>query len=292
MRILILAILSTMLLASCNNMVAPEQPIVTVDSIEPSTTADEVVEAIQSELDQPYFWIGDDVDASLKQLNDKTIHPAYLDMQPEELVNLIDKENTIIPIITAQEAANISAGILKESYGIELNMLSIVLSEYRGVWIITNQDFSDPGPLIYINYTTGVVELIDCAQEIPDGMPVNEAYTVTSTDEHGFITGNWDETHPNYDKLSEELKGELLTQLNGSLLLNGKNILTLKLREHTGNGNIYEMNGTFTFDVVLEDGRMLEIFASNERAIYEYDFDGYPLRGYYIRSADLATLGQ
>ncbi len=283
----ILVAVTALALTACTEA-EPQQPVVTQDNIEPTTTADEVVEAVQSELDFNHYWLGDLDDATFVTFFERTMGTAPTEEDYDSFYEEAAKQKAINPIITPQEAANIAGEILVSMYGAEKDVLDqqMFMHVDEDYWVVYQVDFSsDIAYQVLIDHTTG--SIIYCyynviAQEYTDRMqstPIDPSYTPSQDAPMLAADGHWDVESEGYTTTIDRLKLELKSELEGSILLQNVAITAIEVYQQQ-----HEINaGLLSFVITLDDGRELSAARSIQAIPYtSFDHDGYPLRAYTI----------
>ncbi len=278
-----------LLLVGCTGRTEPQQPVITTDDIEPNTTADEVVEAAQSEMNYPYFWLAENGEENIElAINGELVgYNINNDSDVDILKATVAQQQTITHIITAQEAANIAGEILEYSFGVDEELLAKMDLYLDGEnWRIDTGSTPPYQYQVIVDNTTGA--LISAAFTPTYDMdyinrmnasPVDAAYIIVegSTAEGSIQDGYWNREGEEFNDTVNRLQAELEKQLTDSPILQGATIV-----EITENGtDLINFEVELSNKRTLEAGRLLNIdrFTS-------FNYDGYGLRAYYFKYSE------
>ncbi len=285
-RILPILIVVT-LFFGCTETVETEQPIITADSIEPETTADEVIEALQGEENFGYFWYGEDLVATMNFAEIDGIE--YTEADLTQIRNDILAQQAIETKVTAQEAANIAGNVLVTDFGGDKDEISQVLQMYVDDigWIVSGTVEGKAYFWAAVDHITGEIQAVNYfrnetahLKEIQES-PVHEAF-VYMMDGDKVVSGYWDREHPSFAELTDQLAEELRNELEGSAILNSASIAEIKYVATDYNDYILE------YEVILDNGQIIRTTRewADMVAHTEFDHEGYPLRAYVFRYQD------
>ncbi len=282
--------LALIMLSSCTAAIDNTQPVITADSIEPNTTADEVVEAVQAEMNYPYFWIAEDGEGNIKlaEAGELIGYEEATESDLDILRRTITQQQSIDPILTAQEAANIAGDVLKHELGAseeELANMNLYLDSET--WRIDDNYKPPYSYTVEINHTTAALESVfyiptfdvEYAERILES-PVDEAFEPIGMQDYIGLSGSWDLEHPKYPETIDKLTGELTNLLTDSQILQSAEIIDI---EPAHNDTV----DTIEFKISLNNNRVLTANRIFNTAMYtSFDFDGYPLRAYSFKYQD------
>ncbi len=287
MKIVLAVFMVALLFCGCDAVAEPETPVVTTDDIEPNTTADEVVNALQEMENFDYFWFGESLEETLA---------AWNSFNPDEVASEVNFQQSIQTVITAQEAANIVGNILVAEFGMEKEiigqeMLLEITKTAPDYWAVHSRGYEYSFDA-QLNHTTGEIKSFSCTasssieQHFKNLMAIqpNEAFVVTATylydaDEIEYIEGYWDRNHPGFNSAVEAMKTELVRELSGSGILNSANITDIQLVQDETHLNKPE------FTISLDNSEKLTALKLD--GYTDYDYNGYPLSAYSFRYDDI-----
>ncbi len=298
MRILLVLFMVVTLLCGCVTIAKPEQPVVTPDDIEPNTTADEVVEAVQSEMAYSYFWIGEDIEATMAIARANEDFADFSQEQFKVLETEALMQQSYNPLITAHEAAQIAGAVFEQEYGLpqesfEPMTLAIqrVTDTGDGEWIARAELADKPYfALVELDFVTG--EILSCEfsyvyhidkeeqfNELVEGATLHEAFEVTVAGE-AMIIGEWDSNHEAFNPMIDQYKEDIKTTLEGAFMLHGDSVASVELVDDV-------LPHSLQFNVTLSNDRMIVVSIPNAIMMYtDIDTEGYPLRHFSMNTPE------
>ncbi len=292
-------------LFGCSVVPDSSAPVTTSDNIEPSTTVDDVVAATPVEKVYPYLWLAQNPEPSMELI---ATDPRFADMNEslneedwirDDYLDQLIRESEIDYIVTPEEAANLAGSIFEESFGFTFDEdtpinLQLLTDGTTATWLVSN----DPAFFfaladvewvftLEINATTGALDFL---WSRPHSMGFyadmfeeeKKPSFVTLEGEFKSLIGYWDETHPEFENDMTEIKDMLLSQIEGSLLLQGASVV--KMEETFGVLEISDTEKTeeLRILVTLDDGRKMLFYDGSEIATTYYDTGEYPLKMFSV----------
>ncbi len=299
--ILMLSLCVMLSLFGCSAVPDSSAPVTTTDDIRPSTTVDEVVAATPVEKVYPYLWLAEDPEQSMELIATDARFASLNENLGEEdwiwddFLGQLKREGEIDYIVTPEEAANLAGSIFEESFGLTFNeempiSLQLLTDGTTAIWYITNTlDLSSVDWLyaLEINATTGEIGYLTSG---PDYMGFyadmfeteKKPSFVTLEGEFNSLIGYWDETHPQFKNDMTEIKDMLLSEIEGSLLLQGASVV--KMEETFNEMVVDDTRHTEELRVLvtLDDGRKMLFYDGYDIATSYYDIGEYPLKMFSV----------
>lgn len=307
---IILCALLTISLAAC----ADEETIVTSDNLQPSLNVQVALEQ-QAGGGQTYqyIWLAQDPDTTIENyrisyekqlekmvqetnssdLSTQTSYETYEQAMEEELSyyrNELEKERSLDPVITSQEAANISGRILEENYGLDLTQRTLYLScsktEVSGTerlqWYIhlyEDEDgilFSSAESNIVLDATTGEIVTAEYTPSYEEYQTTLEnlpsCYEPTGDPDATGSYGFYKVDDPSFEEFRKTVSEQIRDALNQSALASGVGVDSIDVRATDG----AVKNEYLTVSICYDNGNTALLTALKPYACDE----NFPLRGF------------
>ena len=293
-----------------------QKSVVTRDSLQPNSNVQAALEQqAGGGKNYNYVWFAEDIDRAIEeyrnsykqdleqfnesiQSGDLSAKQEYESFQKEMEQELacareeLEKERLLDPVVSAQEAANLAGLVLEKNYGIDLSQKELRLScmkiHVNGIdrlqWHAVLDEEAD-GSLfssctadVTLDATTG--ELVTAEyypsyeeyQSISSSLP--ECYQPTDDPDALGVYGFYKVDDPAFDEFKQKVSEQIHNALSQSVLANGANVSGIEICAVDG----AVKNETLSISVTYDNGNTALL--TSTRPSVNYDFGGYPLRGY------------
>lgn len=296
-------------------------PVVTEDDLTPASAAQE---AIQQEAGSGktyrYFWPAEDLQRAERELRSQ-LEEQYQEIlqqmgggTEEDRASLDENMQAILesnlenweaqgrltPTVSAQEAADLAGRAMEQVYGVDLSVgeLTLDLTQiYHGstsaqagqpkgmIWTVIGQGQGTNGFSCTINAETAAYENIRYSESDENIAKAEQtpragcSYALDGAGEYWV----WDVHSPDFEPLLQTMMDEVSIALSGSLLVDGALVTGA---EYTPRAGEEEEPSWLIFCIHCDNGRDYYLTDGRLHFYPEYDFDGYPLRGYDFYASD------
>lgn len=310
----VLLALTLALCAAAGCAASESQPVVTEDDLAPFSIVTEPAEGAGettgggTEKSYAYDWPPEHIGEALEQMRREGAVSAVLqepDATTEEQLNATmklyrsgwEEELALNPAVPPQEAADLAGRVFEELYGVDLTGKTLCLTCFesdgnmlypavgggvmRKVWAVRvseeDADTDRPGLECTMDATTGE---IFCLRYMPSHAEFDAMMQTPPTACYSVDTRRWNEADPALAPVLAAMREAVQEILSGSVLTGGAAVTEAKTElaeRETDLGAFHETHLLFT----CENGSTYLFVRLPPAEPYpQYDFDGYPLRGY------------